>query len=329
MKVLVPHPDTKRIEVMRTLFGPSFEVVQSGGNLGDMLEKGRDADVLVSMRVPVEYIHDAPNLRMIQTMGTGIDRIDLDAVRERGDIIVCNSHVHAAEVAEYAISLLLAAAKNIIISDREFRKGDWIHAFGGPSPNTEIRGKTCLMIGLGHIGSEIAKRLKGFEVKITAATRSGKSLNSSLADQLVSIDSVKPLVETADFVILALPLTRESQCLVDKEFISWMRPTSILVNISRGKIVEEEALYQALKGGSVRAAALDVWWDYPPKWGGSGQFPSEAFPFHELDNVVISPHRAGFTEDIQDGALRFVVENILRFSRGDELQNIVDLQLGY
>jgi phosphoglycerate dehydrogenase-like enzyme len=232
-------------------------------------------------------------------------------------------------VAEYAITLLLAAAKNIVISDRELRKGDWVHAFGGPCPNTEIIGKTCLMIGLGHIGAEISRRLKGFEVKITAATRSGKSPNSSLAEELVSIDSVKPLVETADFVVLALPLTKESHCLVDKEFISWMNPTSILVNISRGKIVDEEALYEALKGGSIRAAALDVWWDYPPKWGDSGQYPSEAFPFHDLDNIVISPHRAGFSENTQDNALKFAVENILRFSRGEEPKNIVDLHHGY
>ncbi|MHA2261654.1 MAG: 2-hydroxyacid dehydrogenase [Candidatus Thorarchaeota archaeon] len=329
MKILIPSPDVERIEAMRRLLGPDFEVVQYRGTLDDMLEKGSDADVLVAMRVPPEYIRAAQNLRLIQSAGTGIDRIDLDAVRERGDVIVCNTHVHAAEVAECAIALLLAAAKNIIISDRELRKGDWVHAFGGPNPNTELRNKTCLMIGLGYIGSEISRRLKGFDLRITAATRSGKSSNNGLAEELVNIGSVKPLVEAADFVILALPLTKESHCLVDKEFISWMKPSAILVNISRGHVVDEEALYSALKERSIRAAALDVWWNYPPKWGDSGQYPSESFPFHELDNIVISPHRAGFSEGTQDNAWRFIAENILRFSRGEEPQNIVDLQIGY
>ena len=243
-------------------------------------------------------------------------------------MIVCNSHINAAEVAEHAIALLFAVAKNIIPNDRELRKGDWKFAFGGPNPNIEIRNKICLIRGLGNIGSEIAKRLKGFDVTIHAATRSGNSKHANLAEKLVKIDDVKPLVEDADFVILSLPHTDDSEGLVNKEFISWMKPNSILVNISRGPIVEEKALFDALHENKIRGAGLDVWWRYPKKWRGKGNPPSD-IPFQELDNLVASPHRAGYSENTEREYFQFAGENILRFIQGETPINIIDPNRGY
>ena len=327
MKVLIPYPDTL-VQFFKNLFGDEAEIVQSEASVESMLEHGRDAEVLASVRAPGEYIHNAPNLRMIQTFGAGIDKVDLDAVRTRGDIILCNNHVNSAEVAESAIALLLSAAKNIIPSDRELRAGNWIHRWGGPVPNLEIRGKNALIIGLGHIGADIAKRLKSFEVTITAATRSGTSKNTDNVDEVVRITEIQPYVEKADFVILSLPLTDESRNLVDEEFLSWMKPTSILVNISRGEIVVEAALYEALKEKHIHGAGIDVWWRYPTKWRGTVVPPSD-LPFHELDNIVISPHRAAYSENVRHELYQFAAENILRFVRGETPLNIIDIERGY
>jgi len=327
LKVLVPYPD-ELVKIFKTIVGDQAEIVQSERSVESMLEFGGDAEIIASVIVPGEYIRKSSNLRMIQTFGAGIDRVDLDAVRERGDIIVCNNHVNSAEVAEYAISLLFAVAKNLIPSDRELRTGNWVHRWGGPVPNLEIRGKKALIIGLGHIGADIAARLKSFDVTITAATRSGSSSNDEFVDQVVSIDEVQAHVADSDFVILSLPLTAESEGLVNRKFLSWMKPTSILVNISRGQIIDELALYDALKEKRIHGAGIDVWWRYPSEWRGTA-IPSADVPFHELDNIVISPHRAAFSENIERELFLFAGNNILRFIRGETPHNIIDLEQGY
>ncbi|MHA1613564.1 MAG: 2-hydroxyacid dehydrogenase [Candidatus Thorarchaeota archaeon] len=327
MKVLVAS-NHEYAGIIQDILGETVEVVLSDTTTESILEKGRDADIIASNRVPRELLESGSGLKMVQTFAAGVENIDFSAIKDQDNIIVCNSHINAAEVAEYAITLLFAVAKNIIPSDRELRKGDWKYAFGGPSPNIEIRNKTCLIIGLGSIGSEIAKRLKGFDVRIYATTRSGNSKHAGLVDKLVKINEVQPLVEESDFIILSLPLTSESEGLVNGEFISWMKSDSIIVNISRGRIIDEEALFDALRDNRIRGAGLDVWWRYPQKWRGKGNPPSDV-PFQELENLVASPHRAGYSETTEREYFQFAGENILRFINGETPFNIVDFHRGY
>jgi phosphoglycerate dehydrogenase-like enzyme len=329
VKVLVPYEDAEIIKTIQSILGDEAEVVVSSRDPEAMIKAGGDAVAVASGRVPGEYIRAASNLRMIQAFGAGIDKIDHEAVREHEDIVVCNSHANAAEVSEYTIMLLLAAAKNIIVSDRELRKGDWSRGWGGSRPNIEIRGKTCLLIGLGNVASAIAERLKPFGVQLHAVTHTGSSAKTNLVDKISSIKHIERAVRGADFVILALPLTNYSKGLVDERFLSWMKPSSILINISRGPIVDEAALYAALAEGRIGGAALDVWWKYPHKRKGTINPPSNDFAFHELDNVVLSPHRAAYSEGIMNEQIRFVGENILRFIRGEKPWNVVDMNLGY
>lgn len=327
MKVLVAS-NHEYAHLIQDILGDAAKVSFSDTNPESILEKGRDADIIAANGIPNELFQPGTRLKMLQTFAAGVDRIDFSAVPDDSDLLICNSHINAAEVAEYAITLLLAVAKNIIPNDRELRKGDWKFAFGGPNPNIEIRNKTCLIIGLGNIGSEIASRLKGFDVRIVAATRSGTSKRADLVEKLVKIDNIQPLVEEADFVILSLPHTPESEGLVDNEFISWMRPKSILVNISRGPIVDEKALFAALKDNKIRGAGLDVWWRYPKKWRGKGDPPTD-MPYQELDNLVASPHRAGYSENTERLYFEFAGKNILRFIRGETPLNIIDPSRGY
>jgi phosphoglycerate dehydrogenase-like enzyme len=327
MKILVASHHEYSVIVQDTI-GDAAEVIISSTSPDDILEKGKDVDVIVSNRVPTELIESSSNLKMIQTFAAGVDTIDFTAIQKREDLLVCNSHINAAEVAEYAITLLLAVAKNTIPNDRELRKGDWKYAFGGPNPNVEIRNKVCLIIGLGNIGSEIARRLKAFDVSIYAATRSGTSDHSHLVKKLVRIDEVDSLAEEADFIILSLPLTPESEGLVNETFISLMKPSSILVNVSRGKIVEEKPLFDALRKCRIRGAGLDVWWRYPKKWRGTGTPPAD-IPFQDLDNLVVSPHRAGYSENTEREHFHFAGENVLRFIQGKTPLNIIDPNRGY
>ena len=316
------------VEIVRDILGDDAEIVLTDGSVESMISVGKDADILASNRVSREYLEAASELKLIQTFSAGVEGIDLQAVKGKGSLVLCNSHINAEEVAEYAITLLFAVAKNTIPNDRELRKGDWTYAFGGPSPNIEIRHKTCLLIGLGNIGSEIARRLQAFDVRVVAATRSGVSRQAGLVDKIVKIENVQPLVEQADFIILSLPLTRESKGLVDEKFISWMKPSSIIVNISRGLIIKEEALFHALREKRIYGAGLDVWWRYPSKWRGKGVPPTD-LPFQDLDNIVVSPHRAGYSENTEREYFQFAAENILRFIHGETPLNVVNLDLGY
>jgi phosphoglycerate dehydrogenase-like enzyme len=327
MKVLVAS-NHEYARVIQDILGDVAEVIISHAAKESILEEGHDVDIIASNRVPTEIIESSSRLKMIQTFAAGVEDIDFSAIQKRDDLIICNSHINAAEVAEHAITLLFAVAKNVIPNDRELRKGDWKYAFGGPSPNIEIRNKTCLIIGLGNIGSEIARRLKGFDVTIHAATRSGMSKHADLAEKLVKIDEVKHIVEQADFIILSLPLTPDSKGLVNEAFISLMKSNSILVNISRGPIIEEEALFTALRENKIRGAGLDVWWRYPTKWRGKGNPPTD-MPFQDLDNLVASPHRAGYSENTEREYFQFAGENILRFIQGETPRNIIDPNRGY
>ncbi|MHA2423472.1 MAG: 2-hydroxyacid dehydrogenase [Candidatus Thorarchaeota archaeon] len=324
--MLVPYPD-HIVDAIRKVLGNEATIIQPDGPIEEMLDV--DVDVIASGRVPDDFIHRATSLKMIQAFGAGIDKIGRDTVMERGDIIVCNNHVNAEEVAEYTMMLLLASAKHIRHSDSNIRKGDWQYAWGGPLPNIELRNKTCLIVGLGNIGTEVAKRLRGFDVQLYAATRSGDVKIPGIVERVVCIEDVLEVLPTVDFVILSLPLTPESEGLVDNKFLNAMKNDAILVNISRGQIIDEEALFTKLKENPKFHASLDVWWDYPAKWGGSGKMPSEKFPFHELDNVILSPHRAAYSEEIMRDQVIFVGENILRFIRGENPENIVDMKLGY
>jgi len=297
MKVLVAS-NHEYAGIIQDILGETVEVVLSDTTTESILEKGRDADIIASNRVPRELLESGSGLKMVQTFAAGVENIDFSAIKDQDNIIVCNSHINAAEVAEYAITLLFAVAKNIIPSDRELRKGDWKYA------------------------------LKGFDVRIYATTRSGNSKHAGLVDKLVKINEVQPLVEESDFIILSLPLTSESEGLVNGEFISWMKSDSIIVNISRGRIIDEEALFDALRDNRIRGAGLDVWWRYPQKWRGKGNPPSDV-PFQELENLVASPHRAGYSETTEREYFQFAGENILRFINGETPFNIVDFHRGY
>jgi phosphoglycerate dehydrogenase-like enzyme len=327
MEVLVPYGDALAQSIQEIL-GDEAKVVRSRRTAEAMLENGRNAAVIASGRVPGDFIRNAPKLKMIQCFGAGVDKIDHEAVLERSDIIVCNSRINSEEVAEYAIALLLSLAKNVVQSDGELRKGSWKYGWGGERPNIELRAKKCLILGLGRIGSAIAQRLDAFGMTLYAATRSGESSLFATIEDTVTPREMEPLVREADFVILSLPLTADTEGLVDNEFLSWMKPTSLLVNVARGSIVDEAALYEALSTQRIAGAAIDVWWRYPPKFRDDDFHPSE-FPFHELKNVIMSPHRAAYSEKTERDQIKFAGENILRFVRGETPLNVVDMKRGY
>ncbi len=213
---------------------------------------------------PVLAAAAAHRVRLVQIPWTGVDNLDLDAI-ERHDVAVCNSHSNATVVAEHALALLLCAIKKLAYHDRRLRTGDWNRVRPGgnavsPFSGTLV-GARVVLVGLGAIGRAMVRLLAGFDARIETVTASGAP-SPGIGRVWVAADLVEA-VAGADAVVLALPLTSASRGLVDAAALAAMGPRAVLVNVSRGAPVDEDALYAALAGGGIGAAAIDTWWQGP------------------------------------------------------------------
>ena len=256
----------------------------------------------------------AKNIRFIQSIIAGVDFLPLNILPKKA-ILASNAGANAKEVAEFAFSLILSALKLVPIYDRWMRKGVWIRKI--PRLLEDI---TVVILGYGHIGRELAKQLRAFNVRIIGVNRSG--YNDGNADKVVTIDRLFEVISDADVLVVALPLTKKTRGLIDKNVLSKMKKNAILVNVGRGGVINQSDLYEHLKNNADFIAALDVWWKYP---GYRGEKVFQDYPFHELDNVIMTPHMAGTWSEFRMKLISHAIENVLRYLKGQEIKNIVDL----
>lgn len=285
-----------------------------------------NVDVFIGGFIDSESIKRANKLKLIQVPYAGVDSLPFDIIKEK-NIIVSNAHENALTVAEHGFALLLALSKSLITHDRDLRKGVW-HGWLANEPNFEVYGKTLGIIGLGSIGREMAKRAKAFGMKVIGIKRDlNKDIDKlkDIVDEVYPEDKLKEVIEKSLFIFVSLPLTKETENLISYEELSLMKD-KYLINISRGKIINEEALYNALKNGILKGAAIDTWYIYPKE--GEKSHPSK-FPFHELDNVIMTPHSGGFTFESVERNWLFTLKNIIKFTKGEKIENIVSLEKQY
>ena len=275
------------------------------------------ADVVVCMGFPREFPVDlrerAPKLRMIQALVAGVDHLPFERFPQA--VVVCsNAGAYSIPVAEHAMALLLAAAKDIPARTDEIRRG----IFDQDVTNKGLAGATALILGVGGIGSEIARRCKAFDMRVVGIARSRSS--RGIADEVGTPEDLPRFLPQADAVFLALPLTRATAGLVDRRFLARMKADAILVNIARGKLIVEDDLFEHLKAHPKFRAALDTWWTYPDTREGRPYHR----PFHELPNVVMTPHIAPAVPGQRQRAMDAALDNVLRFLRGEEPRHVVD-----
>jgi len=254
------------------------------------------------------------NLKFIQLLAAGADAVPFSKIRNNV-IVATNSGANAIPVAEHAIALLLSAAKRIVEHTVLMRNGVWKRRLFGDL----IYGKKLGIIGFGNIGKEIAKRVKAFGMKILAINRSGKT--NEKVDFIGDINSLNYVLENSDYVILSLPLTKHTRGLINRDKLNKMKKNAVLVNISRGGVIVEKDLYEHLKENPNFIAALDVWWQYPEK---DQEKCFQKYPFHKLNNVIMTPHIAGFTKEIREKVIESALLNILKFIQTKHADNIVD-----
>ena len=292
--------------------------------LADLNDMQRMMPALAEAEIVVGHIWrpdfpEAPRLKLLQAATAGIDMIDVPSL-PRG-ITICNVYGHEPAIAEYVLMTMLAMTHRLLDTVIEFRSGSWAsHQPAGGAPHGEILGKTLGIIGYGRIGREVARRAASFGCTIVAANRSPVTEKGD-ASEIYPLAELDHMLPRCDVLLIAAGLGPETRGLLDARRLSLMKPSALLINIGRAAIVDEEALYEALRDRKIGGAALDVWWQH---W--SPEHPDRRgsrLPFHELPNVLITPHCSGFTEGTADRRWGDLAANLDRYLRGETLHNNV------
>jgi D-3-phosphoglycerate dehydrogenase len=257
--------------------------------------------------IDAEVIAAASRLQVITRYGVGLDRVDLEAATRRGIVVTNTPGANAASVAELAIGLILALARQIPRADRAAKQGDWPRIDG-----VGLRGKSIGLIGLGAIGSAVAQRLNGFGCKILATD---PNISSGYAQDNVQLLSLSDLLPKSDFVSLHVPASPSTVGMVNAAFLAQMKPGAFLVNTARGELIDEQALYQALTGGHLRGAALDCLGQEPPCSGN---------PLLELPQVIVTPHTGAHTDEAVNAMGRMALQACLAVLDGERPEQVVN-----
>ncbi|MGD2142874.1 MAG: NAD(P)-dependent oxidoreductase [Anaerolineae bacterium] len=295
--------------------------------LGSDPSQQAEYEILVAGRPRREHITASRNLRALIIPWAGVPPETRELMLAYPDISVHNLHHNAVAAAETAVALMLAAAKFIIPIDRALRRHDWTARYRS-DPAVLVEGKTLLILGYGAVGGHVAQICRGLSMRVLATRR---HTSNSDPEGIHSPEALPSLLPQADVLIVALPLTAETNGLIGQQELELLPPKAVLVNVGRGPIVEEEPLYRALRDGTLYAAGLDVWYNYPEKQAGRPRTPPSAWPFHELENVVMSPHRAGAvgSDEIELRCMDHLARLLNARARGEKMPNLVDLEAGY
>lgn len=269
----------------------------------DMVALIKDVDVLISGTEPVNArVFEAANkLKGIAKHGVGYENIDLAAAKNRNIPVAIAGGTITNSVADMTMALLLALARKIPLGDRAVKEGRWPRAVG-----VELKGKQLGIVGLGQIGKAVCRRAKGFEMDVIACdTYHDSDFAAQWQVQYVELDI---LLKTADFVSLHAPGGADTRRLIDSNRLALMKPTAYLINTARGELVDEGALFEALKHGRLAGAALDVFEVEPPG----------ANPLFGLDNFIAAPHSAGQTNEGLYAMGQITCDNAMKMLKGQE-----------
>ena len=268
-----------------------------------------EADVLVvSGMWRNELLDKATKLRFIQSIGSGVDQFAQDKLRARGVRLANAQGVNARAVAEHAMALMLALVRRLPEARDNQGKHHWRAMIGDLTRREdELSGKTLLIVGLGTIGNRLAKLAKAFDMHVIGFRRD-PSIGRGNADEVHAIGVLKSFLPRADFVALTCPLTKETERLIDAQALRAMKPSAFLINVARGRCVDEAALIEALTERRIAGAGIDVTQEEPL---------AAASSLWGMEHVLLTPHTAGETRSYEDTILDYLTENLGRLWRGE------------
>ncbi|HEY0908970.1 MAG TPA: 2-hydroxyacid dehydrogenase [Bradyrhizobium sp.] len=308
------------VEPVRKRLTIPCEIVS--GDEAAILHQLGDAEILVSMTFTKEMAAAGPGLRLVQVPGAGLDRIDRAQLRP--GFALANAYGHEAGIAEYVFGTMIALSRALQRLDQKLRAGQWESQWsvGAPAPPLwpELAGKTLGILGFGHIGEALARRALAFDMKVCAVRRQAQS---DVPPGLMFVggpERLDELLGLSDYLAITLSLSPETRGLIDARRLKLMKPSAYLINVARAEIIDEWALYDALAGGRLAGAALDVWYRYPT--GADHTAPATA-PFHSLNNVIMTPHVSGWTEGMLEARAGLIAANIERTARNEAPLNAI------
>jgi phosphoglycerate dehydrogenase-like enzyme len=315
MKIIIPNLNEEDLNTVRAI-APDVNFVVSA-SAEETQREIEDADAIFEHGVSPEMIRRAKKLRWIQRGGVGVEGLMFPEL-VNSDIVLANARgTTGINIAEHVMALILAFSRTINILVK--RQMDKVWESRANLPVIEIAGETLGIIGLGSIGLQVAKRAHAFDMRLLAvdATQTEKP---DYVESLWRLDRLHEMLEQADFVSICCPLTPETEGMMSTAEFRVMKPTAFLINIARGKIVDQPALIEALRAGKLAGAGLDVTNPEP--------LPKES-PLWEMDNVIITPHHAGQSPKAPRRVFELFCENLKRFVAGEPLINVVDKTRGY
>lgn len=306
------------------MLDPNVELIT-----GDEIPHPADYDLLVAGRPTDEQLTASPNLHTLVIPWAGLPAVTRERLKNYPHIAVHNLHHNAITTAESALMLMLTAAKRIIPIDRAFRKNDWRLRYG-PSEAVYLHGKTVLILGFGSIGQHVGRVCQAMGMRVIATKRrTDTPLPEGIDAEIYPPEALNELLPQADVLLITLPLTPETENLIGSKELALLPEHAVLVNVGRGAVVEQEPLYLALKDGKLHSAGIDVWYNYPPDEDSRANTPPADFPFAELDNVVLSPHRGGGSMEVETIRLQHLAALLNQLAGEGRAPNKINIEQGY
>ena len=273
------------------------------------------AYVLFAWNFPQEIRQeDYPHLqqvRFIQVLSAGADHLPFADLPSHL-LVASNPGAYAAPMAEHVLAMTLALAKRLLVENQKLKQSE----FDQLTPNRSLAGMTAGILGFGGIGQAVARLMRAFGMRISAINTTGTSPEPT--DFLGTLHDLEHVLRESDVVVISLPLTRATRGLIGKEQLAWMKPDAILVNVARGAILDEEALYLHVKSHPTFLLGIDAWWTEPFR-GGTFRM---AYPFLDLPNVLGSPHNSALVANILVYAAQQAAENVKRCLKGEKVMGI-------
>ncbi|GLY27233.1 2-hydroxyacid dehydrogenase [Kineosporia sp. NBRC 101731] len=315
VRVLVTEPILQRFREVLTR-NRSHEWVFVQG-LPNALEAAPGTDVLVGVSAPAELIRACgPSLRLVQVTGAGVDKV----AALPPQVLLANTFHHGRSIAEHVVMVSMMLLRHVPRAGRELAEGRWRTVMTDPAVpfGGVLAGRTMGIVGFGEIGSQVAVLARALGMHVRAVRHSGRP--SPAVDWMGTSGQLPELLGSSDIVVVTVPLGEATLGLIDAQALKQMRADAILVNVARGAVVDEQALHDALSQGTIGGAAIDVWWRNPRDPDAP---PPSHLDFTGFDNVVLTPHQSGHTEETFRGRVLDVVANVEALAAGQPLRNIV------
>lgn len=313
-RVLITDPLSDQ-GIQKLLTAEDVEVIQKTNlSQDELLLAIESADALLvrsQTKVTKEVIEKAAHLKVIARAGVGVDNIDVEAATQKGIIVVNAPDGNTISTAEHTFAMMISLSRKIPQAYQSVSQGKWERK---KYVGIELNGKTLSIIGLGRIGSELAKRAKAFQMKVVAYDP--YLTQERAADLGVQKASFEEAIRVGDYITVHTPLTKDTHHLINEETFQKMKPGVRILNCARGGIIDEKALYQAIKDGIVAGAALDVFEQEPP--------PAD-HPLFSLPEIIAAPHLGASTVEAQENVAIDVSEEVLHILRGEPFKNAVNL----